>query len=388
MSSAALAQPSQEWSVDASASALAYGDAAPDGAASAALSGLLHHGGGQYLMPEASAGAEFLLSSRPDNDGIGFTSWGRGRALELGDAKTNLIPVDLNYQIDWNSRPSLSARRMMWRRPFSSVKAGWRLSAGSYRGISLMHMGGDTSFLKQGDELSRKQYEFVMSFVRYYRERAEGQPSFELDVIRADSNAMDLNEGGDAVVVELDFARVRGGRIGGAYWDMALGVGGTGSFSTSTEVNGKVVDEVMVTTENLPLMSTGIGDARIYGNHKRFGASLGAERRVYLTSDVELAIESRVSSALGWSGRQNNLSLEAFAAHTELWLDKVQSEETLTGGGKAAWQRALADDLSLQATVEVARSYYANLSGNARPVPGLAMETMATVTKHFRGKHH
>jgi hypothetical protein len=386
LSSAALAQPSQAWSVDASASALAYQDVEPDGAASAALSGLLDHTSGQYFMPEASAGAQLLLSSRSDSDGLGFTSWGQGRALELGDAETNLLPIDLNYQIDWNSRPSLSARRMLWRRPFSAVKAGWRLSAGTYRGFSVMHMGGDTSFLKQGDELSQKQYEFELSFVRYVRERADGQLSFELDVLRADSNAIDLSKGADAVVVEFDFARVRGGKLAGAYWDLALGVGGTGSFSSSVSVNDKVVDEVMVNTENLPLMSTGIGDARIYGTRKRMGASLGAERSVYLTADVELAIETRVSSALSWTGNKSDLSLEAFAAHTELWLDKVISEEALTGGGKAGWRRTLKDDLSLQTSVEVARSYYATLSGEVRPSPGLAVETMATLTKHFSGK--
>ena len=386
MSSAALAQPSQEWSVDASASALAYQDVGPDGAASAALSGLIDHSDGKYLIPQASAGAELLLSSRPDNDGLGFTSWGQGRALELGDDKTHLLPIDLTYQIDWNSRPSLSARRMLWRRPFSSVKAGWRLSAGRYRGYSLMHMGGDTSFLKQGDELSQKKYEFELSFVRYVREREDEQPSFELEVLSADSNAIDLSEGADAVVVEFEFARVRGGRLGGAYWDLALGVGGTGSFSSSVSVNGEVVDEVMVDTENLPLMSTGIADARIYGSHKSMGASLGAERGVYLTADVELAIETRLSSAVSWTGQKSDLSLAAFVAHTELWIDKVTSEETLTGGGKVAWRRTLAEDLSLQTSVEVARSYYASLRGAVRPTPGLGVETMATVTKHFSGK--
>ena len=129
--SAAWAQPAQDWSLNASASALAYQNAESSGAGSASLSGLLSHGGGEYLLPDASAGADLLLSSRPDNDGLGFTSWGEGRVLELGDAKTHLLPVDLNYQLDWNSRPSLSARRLLWRRPYSAVKAGWRISAGS-----------------------------------------------------------------------------------------------------------------------------------------------------------------------------------------------------------------------------------------------------------------
>ncbi len=64
-------------------------------------------------------------------------------------------------------------------------------------------------------------------------------------------------------------------------------------------------------------------------------------------------------------GRPHTTSPEVRTLVT--WLAKVTSEQALTGGGKVAWRRTLAKDLSLQTSVEVARSYYASLSGEPLP---------------------
>src|SRR5690606_28828984 len=114
-----------------------------------------------------------------------------------------------------------------------------------------------------------------------------------------------------------------------------------------------------IITEDLPSFMTSTASARVHGGTPWLHASLEAGRSVYLTADVDLAIEERIAAQVMWRHPVGELVLRGFVSDTELWLDKETAERSRTGGVYAGWRHGLPHDLSLLASVEVARSFYA-----------------------------
>ena len=108
-----------------------------------------------------------------------------------------------------------------------------------------------------------------------------------------------------------------------------------------------------------------------------------ASRALYLTYDMELALEERLTGRIDRRGSTNTVALETFAARTHLWLDRDTAQSALTGGASASWNRRLGEHLDLDMSVEVARSFYASLDGDVTPRAELAVRGTTRMTGRF-----
>ncbi len=392
-SDTAAAPPRQtSWSVDASA---AVGSSDTSRARTeAALTGALSQQGGygqSILLPTVDSDADLRLSAGGDADGLSLSHGTRARLIQLSAPGSHdmLLPFDVRYQLDRNVRPELSSRLGLLRRTYSRAGYGWTVAAGELYGWRALEMGMDVARMSQdtGDGVvHHTEYDFALTFFTYTRHRDDGSPELQLDLIAASGPAVAVNDGPDASVGRIDFVAARNvPLVAGLYADASVGVTGTGSFSTSTSVNGHVVSSTTVMTEDLPLMSTPAASARLFGSFGGVTVSVGAARTLSLTSDVHLVLENRATGELSFAGRHNQLALTGFAAQTELWTDKTTSQRSVTGGGAAAWTRDVGHELSLTGRVELARSFYAVLDGDPTPRPETAARASLVMTKHFAG---
>lgn len=348
------------------------------------------------LLPWSSAEGTLRLAGGGDGPGLGSSARGQARIIDMGisgipgpGSLLSLGSLDLSYQLDWHLRPSLSRRHDLLRRPYTRQEYGvamhgWRLDSGpSY--YQLADIRVHTTFLEVHDPSAlepRTEHRIGVAVFTMQRTRPRHAPPFALDVLVVDVTGVDGST--DATVGGIDFARVRGLRLGGGLFaDVAAGVSGTGTLVLGSESADGSTTSTTITTEDLPIMSTGVGHARIHGERGPLRAALEAGRSLYLTYDLELALEERVAGRLDWRGAAGALAVEAFAARTHLWLDRDTRETTLTGGASTSFRRRLTDNLDLGMSVEVARSFYAALDGDVQPHAELALRATTSMSGHF-----
>lgn len=389
----ASAQETQ-WSIDASA-AIGSSDSSR-ARAEAGLTGALTEEGGYGLgifLSTVDSDADLRLSAGGDADGLAISHGTRTRLFQLSERGSHdtLLPFDVSYQLDRNVRPELSSPLGLLRRTYSRAGYGWTIAAGELSGWGALQMGMDVARVSQdtGDGVAHHtKYDTTLTFFTYRRHRDDGRPELQLDIISGGGPAISNDDGPDASVGRVDFLAARNVPLfGGLYADASFGVTGTGTFTTSTSVNGKVVSSTTVMTEDLPLMSTMAGSARLFGSFGPVDVSLGAARTLDLTSDVHLVLDNRATGQIAWNGRRSQLALDGFAALTDLWTDETTRQRSLTGGGAATYTRGLGHDLSLTGRVELARSFYAVLDADPTPRPETAARASLVMTKHFGGDH-
>ncbi len=381
------------WSIDASA---AIGSSDTSRArAEAALTGALSENGGYgrgILLSTVDSNADLRLSAGGDADGLAISHGTRARLLQLSTSASHdtLLPFDVSYQLDRNVRPELSSPLGLLRRTYSRAGYGWTIAAGEISGWGALKMGMDVARVSQdtGDgTASHTRYDTTLTFFTYTRHHDDGRPELQLDIISGGGPAIAADDGPDASVGRIDFLAAHNvPLVGGLYADASFGVTGTGTFTTSTSVNGKVVSSTTVMTEDLPLMSTTAASARLFGSFGSVDVSLGAARTLDLTSDVQLVLDNRATGQVTWNGRRSQLALAGFAALTDLWTDKTTRQRSLTGGGAATYSHDVGHDLSLTGRVELARSFYAVLDADPTPRPETAARASLVMTKHFGGE--
>jgi len=102
-------------------------------------------------------------------------------------------------------------------------------------------------------------------------------------------------------------------------------------------------------------------------------------RDVSPTFDGAIAIEDRLSHAVQLHRGLPGVQLTGFAAYTTLY-EMAGTTGDWTGGATVARTWDLGDHLSFLVSGEVARSYYARLDADARPVPEAAARVMAVLS--------
>lgn len=367
------------------------------GAAALTIDALAEEDGGLYkgiFMPWARAEGNLRLAAGGPTPGLGGTFSVKGRVIDphgkLDMIYMRLFPLDLEFSHERHVRPALSDRREMWARPYTRTTYGWSVTGGNMtpiKGFEMLNMGVKTSHLEQPDfdrPLKQSRFEIDAHFFGYRRQRAEGQPDFEAYAFSIDALGISNAVGADASVGSIEFLTFKAIPLGRhVNLDLGFGTAGTGSMSITTSTNGEVTSETNINTEALPNISARTGHARLYGSYDKVTAEVSAGRSMYLTVDVELAIEDRVAGSLTWLNPRGMLRLEGFAAKTRLWRDETTEQTSMTGGAFAAWQHQLQPDLTLTSSVEVARSFYGSLTGDTRPDSGLAFRAALTLSKHF-----
>jgi hypothetical protein len=170
-------------------------------------------------------------------------------------------------------------------------------------------------------------------------------------------------------VVDVTPVRLAGLRVGGATIDLAGGFEGGGG--ARRDPTGAVID--------LPNVDIGAYDVGL-----RAGAvEARAQRRMYLALDGELSVEDRVDAQVGTARGATRIALRGFAARTTWWTDAQDPGTTaLTGGGEVAIARA-DRGFDWDASLGVARSFYATDGGTAG-APGLGARGTLEVRRSLR----
>ena len=213
-------------------------------------------------------------------------------------------------------------------------------------------------------------------FGRHCHVRSAPAPARCLDIVWFDM--LGVEGGASAAIGTLYPVRLRGlGLGGGLYVDLAGGGGGTGTMTISS---GDAPAHV-IPTADLPDVATGLYDARVHGTVAGADVEARARRRIYLTTDGDLSIEDRAEASVGLSAARTRIALRGFAARTAWWTSKDDpGHAAVTGGGEVALARRAAG-LDWDASVGVARSFYATLDGAAAGAPELGARGMLEVRR-------
>lgn len=390
-------EPVGHWWLDISAlteAGTAAGDVRAGAEVMMAVHGQQEGGIGGVIVPWMSGDGEIRLESRDNDQRVGASLHAESRLLDprftTEGYQLRFLPFDMHFDLDWHARPDLSSRRQFWRRPYTRQSTGGEIgffNPGVAEGLMLGHVGLSFGTVEQsdGDEVMRQnQFEITFALASYTRERELG-PDFQARFLAIEALGIENLDGPDANIATIDFVRLAGVPTGlGLYIDVEGGVaasGGTLTLSSST--NGEEDWSTTVTTEDLPHLSMPAGRARIHGTGASVSGAIEASRSMYLTADIELAIEERITASGRWLNRHGELSVQGFVSRNELWLDKETSEESLTGGVLAGWRHPLGEELTLTGSIEVARSFYASLRDDPRPRSELGVNIAATLTRHF-----
>ena len=320
------------------------------------------------LMPWARADAHMRLTAGGPTPGFGGHVAFAARLFDPHGEEDGLylrfFPLDVEFSREQQVRPALSSRREMWARPYTKTSYGWSVTGGNMtpiKGLEILTMGLTTTHIEQPDELrplKQARFDIKAHFFAYRRARAEGKPEFLATLLRIGGGGIANAVGPSASVGQVEFLRLEGVPLGPYLnLDIAGGVAGTGSMHISTSSSGRPISEVTIITEELPPVESSIGYARLHGSYGDVAAAVTAERSMYLTVDVELALEDRMTASVRWLRPWGQVSVEGFAARSLLWLDQETSQTSMIGGGHASLRYQLQPDLSLTASLEVARSF-------------------------------
>jgi hypothetical protein len=389
-----------EWSLSTRASAEAdHSAAGSQGALTVALDGLARRTRAPFL---GSTGGALWLGAGGATPGLGASHWSRLRVYGV-EAEDDTLHVsfssfDVRHQLDWHGKPALSSPRALWRRPYTRVSGGMSarmlgLATSSWT-MDVFGLGFDAGQVRQHDgPLAAVQNQVSMDFVFFglHGPRDDGPdfaPDFRLDLLAATSRGV----AGDtwSSVGSFDFVRLQGMRFADAVFaDFSIGVAGThvmpiGVPDDTADPGAMPLAEPEAEAEaERPLGSITAVRGRVQGTRGTVTAALAGHRDAHLTFDGEPALEHRVASEVSWSGSEHAIAVEAFAAHTEVWLDAARSESDVTGGVSGTWQRQLAGGWVLDLSVEAARSFYASLAGAATPEAELGARATAQLSRQF-----
>jgi hypothetical protein len=363
--------------------------AGADQAFMVALDGLAGRVGGPR---PGSTGGGLRLTAGGAAPGVGATHWSRLRlyGVEVEDdiLHVSFSSLDVRHRFEWQGTPTLSSPRTLWRRPYTEISAGVSsrmlgIAMSSWT-AELFGLSFDAGQVRQHDGgLAAVQNQVTMEFVFFgVHGQDRAGPDFTLDLLAAKTRGVT----GDAwsSLGSFDFLRLQGVRFADTLSaDFSIGMAGTSVLPIGVPERGAAGDPPPVATDERPLGSTTAVRGRVQGSRGPVTAALAGHRDAHLTFDGEPALEHRLASELSWSGEAQAVAVEAFAAHTEVWLDTARSERDVTGGVSGTWQRQLRSGWILDLSVEAARSFYASLAEGALPEAGLGARATAQLSRRF-----
>ena len=331
----------------------------------------------------AATGGEVRAQAEPGLAPISLEHWAAMRPWQLG-----VFTFDLDHRLTVEGRPALSRRPDLWRRSYSQEHIGVEMTGlhwrGEHWGTHLMRVAEGFDFTWQADD-STEQRRFGTtsdwSLMGVIRDPGDGSGVATLELMSLEAEAID--DVRDAVVINTMYVRFVDVPLGPlpVRIDGAIGDGGTGYTSLTSGD-----DTIVITTEDLPLVSgIPVWRARIHGATHGVEAGVGASRALFLTFDVNLALEERASADLSFPVGAGRVELDGFAARTELWIDEMTSYTELTGGGSLRYERPVRDGWIVDVSGEAARSFYADLDADRAPRVGDATRIEIALRKELGG---
>jgi hypothetical protein len=290
-----------------------------------------------------------------------------------------LFSTELEHRLDIGALPSLFGRKDGPRGAFGREAIGFTTRGVSVYGdetrVDIVDIGVGNAWTWQDGQPLHDQIGFHGTFVRECHEREGALPERCVEVVPF--QALGVEGGSSAAIVAVQPVRLSGVHlVGPVYADLSAGFGGTGEIDEGT--NGSVHT---IPTADLPNIGVGTYDVHLFAAPG--GIDARAHRTIYLTLDGDLAVEDRAEAAIAW-GDETRVTLRGFAARTAWWTSKTDPvSAAVTGGGEldvSRTDRGLAWDASLG----VARSFYATLDGAAADAPSLGARGALEVRRALR----
>jgi hypothetical protein len=294
-------------------------------------------------------------------------------------AASLLIPRgSFEHQASLGAVPSLFARRDLARGTFGREQLGGAMSASFDLGgsrLDLVEVGfGDARTVEAGAPVHHQTGAHGV-VARYCRGRADG-PDACLDAITIEMLGV---EGGSGAALGVFYpVRVRGLGGHGWYLDAGAGSAGLGTLTSTVDNNPPTI----IHTDDLPDLHALVYDLHLAGSVGPLGLDARARREAYLTVDGDLSLESRAEAAAAWRAGPTTVTLRGFAARTTWWTHRTDPGTTGVTGGGALDVAGHDHGVAWDASVAVAQSYYAALTGE--PPPALGAQAMLELHRSVR----
>ncbi|MCA9674050.1 MAG: hypothetical protein KC464_03330, partial [Myxococcales bacterium] len=294
-----------------------------------------------------------------------------------------LWPYALHGEVEVGVLPALAARPGLGALPYTRVRdwfeVGIRYGDGRRRFDLLPIRIGSGATWQDGRYLREDLAEAAI--VRTCRRRGGDAPERCLDVVAFDMTGVAGDH--DLAVGTFWPVRVRGVAVGdGAYLDVAAGVGGTGTMTTS--VDGEVVS--VIDTDGVPDVAAGLYDVALAHRGGGVDVDVQARRSLVVWLDGDLSVDDRLSAELRWARGASAWTARGFVARTLTFTERdAPGVGTRSGGGELSLSRPLRG-YDLGVSVAVARSYYARVGDSGRAV-GLGGQGSLTLRRRVASRH-
>jgi hypothetical protein len=333
----------------------------------------------------ATGGSVDLRGGSRDVPRLGGEHWARlvfepfFATPDSGMPGGGLFSTEAEHRLDIGALPALTGRKDGLRGAFGREELGFTTRGLSVYGretrVDFAEIGFGNAWTWQDGVPLHDQMGFHAVFVRECHERGDELPERCVEVMPF--QALGVEGGSSAAIGTVEPVRLGGVHVvGPVYADLSGGFGGTGVISEDT--NGQAHT---IATADLPDIGVGTYDLRAFTADGGFDAR--AHRTIYLTLDGDLAVEDRAEAAVAF-GERTRVTLRGFAARTAWWTSKTDpGTAAVTGGGEldvARTDRGLAWNASLG----VARSFYATLDGAAADAPALGARGSLEVRRALR----
>jgi hypothetical protein len=283
-----------------------------------------------------------------------------------------VMQLEVGEQLALDARPSLAERPDRWRRAYRGAGVDVEVIGmqwfGRRLGAQFLRIGEAWRWEQQRDDATGAtvaRYETRSDWAPFsFTQRRDDEELGRLDPIVMEGVAIDGPDADDGVVITTWYPRLTGLRLGGFELDAAYGRAAVGWMTQS--VNG---ESRSIGSDDLPALAVPAYRGRVayhgdLGDRATASVGAGIERGMHLTADAALVVEDRASGELGVTTRRAAVRATGFAARSDVWTSPTDVTRYLTGGGGVAAQVALRGPWRLAAEAEVARSFYATLTGD------------------------
>ena len=341
-------------------------------------------------------GAQGVLAISGDDKFASAEQWIRlcpWKGLNFSDGKWEMrwFPLSLHAEASQRTRPAFGSRRAFLGDTYDSIRIGFELVGGQFywnKGASRFGFAGaavEEAWYWQDLGEGRTNRYFLTGDMWFFRfDRFRNEPDViahrTIDILAFGFTANRDDNG--AAIVEAMPLRMRGMSLGTPYvlWDFEIGFTGTGTVGSQQSLNGEVIMDDTIETENLPHITAGVIRASVYGGTPARHVGLSYDRQMQPTAASELVLEDRVSAWSRWTGERSGLDLRAFIGHTYIWPARTTEEKFTIGGGAARFHYAISPRTLFGVDLEGGYSFYAPGYRGGKFEPGLGFRAIANLT--------
>jgi len=163
--------------------------------------------------------------------------------------------------------------------------------------------------------------------------------------------------------------------------------GGQISASSTTEVDGEVVDhwEDTIDGAGLPTVTAGIGEITLGVRTEDLTASIAVARMLYPTFDGDVSLEDRATARFDGAIGETAYTLVPFATRTRSWTRARGALDERSLGASLTVGHPVTELVRVDLLGSFGLTPYASLDGGRVPVPVLGGDVMLTLTaRHAR----